>query len=180
MLQRGQQTGNVPRAQGAPPGLPQGLEAWPRQPTLLGLWWARQDPHPSHPAPPPSCTRRHVALLSCLLLPNTAAVHITAGEAPQGWRGPCVPWWVRPGIDGSSFRGCPRQVPPAQLCVVPGLKPLLCQGLHRWWEASSFHGDTRAARGSGPRGTAVRCRASLGQQGCSCINPTATGWGKPT
>lgn len=79
----------------------------------------------------------------------------------------------RPSFDGSGVRGCPPLVSLGWLSVAPSLKPLLCQGLQRRWGASSSRGDTRAEHGSGSRGNAVRCRASLGQQGCSCLSPTA-------
>lgn len=77
----------------------------------------------------------------------------------------------RPSFDGSGARGCPPFASLVWLSVVPSLQPVLCQGLRRRWGASSCHGDTRAEHGSESRGTALRCRASLGQQGCSCLRP---------
>lgn len=70
-------------------------------------------------------------------------------------------------------------MPPARLCTVPVLKLMLPQGLHGAWGASSGRGDTKAVRGGGPRGTAARCRASLGQQGRGCLSPVAAGWRTP-
>lgn len=118
MLQRGQQTGNVPRARGAPPGPPQGLKAQPRWSTPLGPWWVHQDPRPPPcPAPPPSCAEPYVVPLSCLLLLRAMAVHTMAGEALPGPCGPCLRWRVRAGYDGFGSGDVPHR------CHLCGAQP---------------------------------------------------------
>lgn len=74
----------------------------------------------------------------------------------------------------TSAAGCPwRENPPQpEAGAVPGAL---------WVVGSSLlHGDMRAARGGGTRGRAAGCRASLGQQGCGCSNPTDAGCRKQT
>lgn len=137
MLQLGQQTGNIPlgprSCSRATPGSAGTAEAARPTAAIAGPPGSPSSPAPS--APVPACSSE--------LLPPPE--HSRAGETPRCWHRPHVLRWLRPICDGSGFRRCPPEVPPALQGahgekIHPSLKLVLCRGLCGWWAAASCMG----------------------------------------